>query len=311
MASAFAGSFLATQSPAACRFVFIKELHLKLTNLQSSTLTLKQAWPGSGAITALPVVYSEDYSAPQLAPGHRFPMQVFRRIHTRLLELQLITPNQAQLELVHSQEYLHAFLHGRLDEQRMRRIGLGAEAIRSPVLIKRTMAEVAGTLLTARLALRCGLAVNTAGGTHHAHPAYGSGFCILNDLATTAKGAVSRLLVVDLDVHQGDGTAVCLARPAPIIVNGHSGVDDEPRAFTFSMHCESNFPGGRRRHRSSSLEEHACSGSVSARKATSDLDIGLPDGCTDDQFMACLGRTLPELLDSVRPDLVLFDADGA
>ncbi|KAJ9531724.1 hypothetical protein QJQ45_021872 [Haematococcus lacustris] len=187
-------------------------------------------------------------------------------------------PTEAQLELVHSQEYLHAFLHGRLDEQRMRRIGLGAEAIRSPVLIKRTLAEVAGTLLTARLALRCGLAVNTAGGTHHAHPAHGSGFCILNDLATTAKvllaeGAVSRLLVVDLDVHQGDGTAVCLA--------------DEPRAFTFSMHCESNFP---------------------ARKATSDLDIGLPDGCADAQFMACLGRTLPELLDSLQAGTVRTQA---
>lgn len=226
----------------------------------------RQVWPGSGAITALPVVYSEDYSAPQLAPGHRFPMQVFRRIYTRLLELQLITQNQvhrppdlpteAQLELVHSQEYLHAFLHGHLDEQRIRRIGLGAEAIRSPVLINRTLAEVAGTLLTARLALRCGLAVNTAGGTHHAHPAHGSGFCILNDLATTAKvllaeGVVSRLLVVDLDVHQGDGTAVCLA--------------DEPRAFTFSMHCESNFPGGRRRHRSSSAQGHQRPGHRPAR----------------------------------------------
>ncbi|GFH21426.1 histone deacetylase, partial [Haematococcus lacustris] len=134
-------------------------------------------------------------------------------------------PTEAQLELVHSQEYLHAFLHGRLDEQRMRRIGL----------------VVIGQCLAVQVLL--------------------------------AEGAVSRLLVVDLDVHQGDGTAVCLA--------------DEPRAFTFSMHCESNFP---------------------ARKATSDLDIGLPDGCANDQFMACLGRTLPELLDSVRPDLVLFDA---
>eukprot|EP00200_Dunaliella_tertiolecta_P002901 CAMPEP_0202348356 /NCGR_PEP_ID=MMETSP1126-20121109/6320_1 /ASSEMBLY_ACC=CAM_ASM_000457 /TAXON_ID=3047 /ORGANISM="Dunaliella tertiolecta, Strain CCMP1320" /LENGTH=240 /DNA_ID=CAMNT_0048940029 /DNA_START=373 /DNA_END=1095 /DNA_ORIENTATION=+ len=165
-----------------------------------------------------------------------------------------------------------------LNDEQIRRIGFGVACMRNPDVVERTLAEVAGTLLTARLALQHGLAVNTAGGTHHAYPAAGSGFCILNDLAVTAKvllseGAVQRVAVLDLDVHQGDGTAVCL--------------QDEPRAPTLSVHCQSNFP---------------------ARKAVSTLDVGLPDKMDDQGYMRMLSELIPGVLQEWKPDLVLYDA---
>ncbi|HEY9664639.1 MAG TPA: histone deacetylase, partial [Allocoleopsis sp.] len=137
---------------------------------------------------------------------------------------------------------------------------------------------VGGTILTARLALQYGLACNTAGGTHHAFPNYGSGFCIFNDLAIAARvllqeGIVQKILIVDLDVHQGDGTALIF--------------QDDPRVFTFSMHCEVNFPG---------------------TKQTSDLDVPLPTGMEDDAYLQTLSAYLPDLLTTVKPDLVLYDA---
>tara|TARA_A100001391_G_scaffold184201_1_gene151861 strand:+ start:2352 stop:2969 length:618 start_codon:yes stop_codon:yes gene_type:complete len=135
-----------------------------------------------------------------------------------------------------------------------------------------------GTLVTARLALEHGIACHLAGGTHHAHRDFGSGFCILNDLAVTARallasGRVNQLLIFDCDVHQGDGTAAILA--------------DEPRAFTCSIHCEKNFP---------------------TRKMTSDLDVGLPPGLQDTAYLEVVTDTLADLLERVRPDLVLYDA---
>ncbi len=124
----------------------------------------------------------------------------------------------------------------------------------------------------------CGIACNTAGGTHHAHAGFGSGFCIFNDLAVTAadllaRDVVQQVLIVDLDVHQGDGTAAIFA--------------DQPRVFTFSMHCGKNFP---------------------ARKVPSDLDVALPPGTGDAEYLRTLRETLPRLLDRVEPDLVLYDA---
>jgi acetoin utilization deacetylase AcuC-like enzyme len=145
-------------------------------------------------------------------------------------------------------------------------------------LANRTCVAVGGTVLTARLALRHGLACNLAGGTHHAFPDFGSGFCIFNDLAIAtrvlqAEGLVDRVLIVDLDVHQGDGTAWIFR--------------NEPQVFTFSMHCEANFP---------------------ARKQASDLDVALPEGMEDDDYLQTLDRFLPDLLAQVRPDLVIYDA---
>jgi acetoin utilization deacetylase AcuC-like enzyme len=137
---------------------------------------------------------------------------------------------------------------------------------------------VGGTILTAKLALSHGLACNTAGGTHHAFPSYGSGFCIFNDLAIAARvlqhlGLARQILIVDLDVHQGDGTAVIF--------------QEDSSVFTFSMHCEVNFPG---------------------TKQQSDLDVPLPIGMEDDAYLQTLAKYLPDLLSQIKPDLVLYDA---
>jgi acetoin utilization deacetylase AcuC-like enzyme len=148
----------------------------------------------------------------------------------------------------------------------------------SPALANRTCVAVGGTILTAKLALNHGLACNTAGGTHHAFPSYGSGFCIFNDLAIACRvlqkfGLVQKILIVDLDVHQGDGTAFIF--------------QDDDSVFTFSMHCEVNFPG---------------------TKQNSDLDIPLPVGMEDDAYLQTLANSLADLLSKVKPDLVFYDA---
>ena len=230
----------------------------------------------------LPIVYHEDYVAP-LPPGHRFPMAKFRMLWEMLLAGGVASraqfrapelPPQAWIELVHDSSYVQAYCNGRLDAKAIRRIGLPA----SPALVNRTCTALAGTVLTAKLALECGLACNTAGGTHHAFPSFGSGFCIFNDLAIASRvlqkmGLVCKVLIVDLDVHQGDGTAVIF--------------QDDSSVFTFSMHCEVNFPG---------------------TKQTSDLDVALPIGMEDDEYLQTLDKYLPDLLSDVKPDLVLYDA---
>ncbi|GAQ87064.1 histone deacetylase [Klebsormidium nitens] len=243
---------------------------------QFSTFTRNEA--------GLPVVWHPAYSAPLLPSSHRFPMKIFQTIYDRLLETKVVRPEQVhipvelpsmeQMSLVHDPEYVREFCEGTLSAASLRRIGLPW----SPVLVTRTLAEVAGTLLTAELALEYGLACNTAGGTHHAFRDFGSGFCIINDLAVTSavlleRGAVSRVLIVDLDVHQGDGTAAILAH--------------EPRVFTMSVHAASNFP---------------------AKKQRSDLDVPLPDGLADEEYLAVVADHLPRVLTDFRPDLVLYDA---
>jgi acetoin utilization deacetylase AcuC-like enzyme len=183
-------------------------------------------------------------------------------------------PPQEWIEYVHETTYVNAYRQGTLDAKAQRRIGLPW----SPALVRRTCTAVGGTILTAKLALKHGLACNTAGGTHHAFPGYGAGFCIFNDLAIAARvllqqQMVKKILIVDLDVHQGDGTAWIF--------------QDDPRVFTFSMHCGDNFP---------------------ARKQISDLDVPLPIGMEDDDYLRCLAQHLPDLLAQVKPDLVLYDA---
>lgn len=183
-------------------------------------------------------------------------------------------PSTNWLELVHLPEYVRDYCEGTLDLKAQRRIGLPW----SPDLVLRTCTAVGGTILTAQLAMQYGLACNTAGGTHHAFPAYGSGFCIFNDLAIASRvlqqqGLAQKILIVDLDVHQGDGTA-------------HIFQDDDS-VFTFSMHCEANFPG---------------------RKQQSNLDVPLPIGTEDDEYLRILADYLPDLLTAVQPDLVLYDA---
>ena len=228
------------------------------------------------------LVYHPAYSAP-LPSSHRFPMAKFRLLHQHLQQLDLARPDQLHqplpiprraLELVHSRAYHEGFSRDQLTAPEQRRIGLPA----TTPLVRRSWLAVGGTLLTARLALKHGLACHLAGGTHHAFPEYGSGFCIFNDVAVTARvllaeGAVARLMVIDLDVHQGDGTAAIFA--------------SDPRVFTFSAHAASNFP---------------------LRKQTSDHDLPLADGLDDDSYLAAVGQVLPELLEQVKPELVIYNA---
>jgi acetoin utilization deacetylase AcuC-like enzyme len=165
----------------------------------------------------LPIIYHPDYVAP-LPEGHRFPMLKFRQLYELLLadgvaQLQQFhipeSPHRELIQLVHTSEYVQAYCNGTLDPKAQRRIGLPW----SPALVNRTCVAVGGTILTAKLALTQGLACNTAGGTHHAFPSYGSGFCIFNDLAIACRvlqklNLAKKILIVDLDVHQGDGTAL-------------------------------------------------------------------------------------------------------
>ena len=230
----------------------------------------------------IPIVYHPHYVAP-LPQGHRFPMVKFQKLYELLLKDGILTPenlyqpeipDQSLLELVHTPDYIENYCQGTLDAKAQRRIGLPW----SPELVRRTCTAVGGTILTAKLALEYGIACNTAGGTHHAFPDFGSGFCIFNDLAIAARvlqkwGLVKQVLIVDLDVHQGDGTAFIF--------------QNDPNIFTFSMHCEINFP---------------------SRKQTSDLDVPLPEGLDNDGYLQILANYLPDLLSQVKPDLVLYDA---
>jgi acetoin utilization deacetylase AcuC-like enzyme len=230
----------------------------------------------------LPIVYHPDYVAP-LPDEHRFPMSKFRLLYELLLEdgvaqqqqfHQPSRPPSEVIKLVHSQDYVQDYCEGTLDPKAQRRIGLPW----SQALVNRTCTALGGTILTAELAMKQGLACNTAGGTHHAFPTYGSGFCIFNDLAVASrvlqqKKLASKILIVDLDVHQGDGTAFTF--------------EGDDSVFTFSMHCEVNFPG---------------------TKQKSDLDVGLPEGMEDEAYLQTLANYLPDLLSQVKPDIVLYDA---
>lgn len=230
----------------------------------------------------LPIVYHLDYVAP-LPPGHRFPMAKFGKVYEWLVrdgiagldQFHLPTrPSESLLHLAHAPTYVTAYLAGTLDERAMRRIGFPW----SEALVNRTCTAVGGTLLAAELALGNGLASSTAGGTHHAFYDFGSGFCIFNDLVIAARhllqgGQARRVLIIDLDVHQGDGTAALCA--------------SDKRIFTFSMHCSDNFP---------------------FRKQQSDLDLELPVGADDALYLHTLAGVLPDLLSQVQPDFIFYDA---
>ena len=230
----------------------------------------------------LPVVHHPAYVAP-MPPGHRFPMAKFGRLMAYLLEERVVEPGEvhvpelapaAWLQLAHAGEYVSAVLTQGLDEAAVRRIGLPI----TPQVAHRSRAANGGTVFAARLALEHGLACNTAGGSHHAFAGHGSGFCVFNDVAVAARvlldeGLVERILVVDLDVHQGDGTAAIF--------------EGDPRVITFSMHCRTNFP---------------------LRKQRSDLDLALDPGLKDDGYLALLAEHLSGMLEDVRPQLVFYNA---
>lgn len=231
---------------------------------------------------ALPVVYHPRYSIPW-PEEHRFPMAKFEMLQQHLLEHGVVEPNQfveptpvseATLLRVHERAYWEALRDGTWDAKAQRRAGLGW----SEDLVFRTCVGAGGTVRAVQLALAHGLACNAAGGTHHAFADAASGFCLLNDLAIAAqyvldRGLARKVLIIDCDVHQGDGTAKIFA--------------DEPRVFTCSFHCDKNFP---------------------FRKQSSDLDVPLARGTGDAAYLDELHRVVPQLLDQVAPDLVLYDA---
>ncbi len=231
---------------------------------------------------SFPIVHHPDHVA-VLPEGHRFPMAKFGKVYEWLVRDGVATLDQfhlsqpatlEQVTLCHDPAYVNAYLHGTLDVRTMRRIGFPW----SERLVQRTLTALGSTLRTAELAMEHGLSCSTAGGTHHAFRDFGSGYCIFNDLAVAAtwvqqRGLAKRVLIVDLDVHQGDGTAAILQDNAALV--------------TFSMHCDANFP---------------------FHKQKSDFDVALPAGMEDDAYLDLLAKWLPDLLTHVRPELVLYDA---
>lgn len=228
-------------------------------------------------MSLLDVVHHDGYTI-VLPPAHPFPMRKFAELRAQLEggpfrfhEAPVAT--RAQLETVHDPAYLEALAAGTLDARDQRRSGFQWQ----PDLFARCALETGGTCRAVELALERGIACNAAGGTHHAHGDFAAGYCLLNDLAVAVHHAwclgAARVLLLDCDVHQGDGSARLLA--------------GRPGACTVSFHCGENFP---------------------ARKAESDCDIVLPRGCDDSGYLAALHQHLPALLDYYAPDIVLYDA---
>lgn len=230
----------------------------------------------------IPLVTHPFYSYP-FSGRHRFPMEKFDLLARYCKEKGFLRANngfrpgkarQDLLETAHCTHYINRFINNQQSVKEQRRMGLPW----STNLVRRSLISPNGTFLTAQLALQQGIACHLAGGTHHAHFDFASGFCILNDLAISAKallkqGKVKKVLIFDCDVHQGDGTASILAK--------------EPRAFTCSIHCKKNFP---------------------ARKAKSDLDIELAVDISEKEYLEKVSETLARLITQQRPDLVLYDA---
>jgi acetoin utilization deacetylase AcuC-like enzyme len=230
----------------------------------------------------VPLVFHPDYVAP-LRPGHPFPMSKYGYLREALVARRILPPEggtlapapiaRARAAAVHDLAYVERVANGAMTAEESRRIGLPNSA----AVARRAFLSAGGTLLAARLALETGLAANLAGGSHHAGPEGGAGYCVLNDVAIAARtlldeGRVRRILVVDCDVHQGDGTARIFA--------------GEPRVRTVSLHAARNYP---------------------ARKAVSDDDYPLPDLLGDRPYLETLDHALAEAASST-PDLVFYNA---
>jgi acetoin utilization deacetylase AcuC-like enzyme len=212
-----------------------------------------------------------------LPPEHKFPMYKYARVRDALASeglgiLEPPRPTWTQVERVHSDAYLRALRFGTLEPKALRLLGFPW----SSALVERALRASGGTLEAANDALEIGLGINLAGGTHHAYPDHGEGFCVLNDVAIAIRElqvtrGLERVFVLDLDVHQGNGTAAIFA--------------DDPRVFTLSVHGERNYP---------------------FHKEHSTLDIGLPDGVTDGEYLAMLeSQVFPALL-AFKPQLVFY-----
>lgn len=216
-----------------------------------------------------------------LPPGHRFPMAKYELLPEQLVYEGTVTASaffeptvlaEADLLRTHTPDYYRRLTAGTLTRKEERAIGFPL----SPKLVTRGRIIARGTLDCARYARRDGVALNVAGGTHHSFADRGEGFCVFNDIAVAANvlldsGEATSIAVVDLDVHQGNGTAKLFA--------------GEPRVFTLSVHGERNYP---------------------LRKEASDRDVGLPDGAGDADYLGALGDVLPDVLAGQQPDLVFY-----
>jgi acetoin utilization deacetylase AcuC-like enzyme len=224
--------------------------------------------------------YSDHFVLP-LPEGHKFPMAKYSRLRERILAEEIIAPRDLheaplagldQLRLAHDAGYVEAVVSGTLPQEVQRRIGFPW----SPQMVERSRRSVGATIAAARAALDDGAAANLAGGTHHAFADRGEGFCVFNDVAVAARVLqqhrhARRIAIVDLDVHQGNGTAAIFR--------------DDESVFTFSMHGDKNFP---------------------FRKEISDLDVPLADGTGDEDYLALLGTHLAEVLNRHQPDFVFY-----
>jgi acetoin utilization deacetylase AcuC-like enzyme len=224
--------------------------------------------------------YSDRFVLP-LPDGHKFPMAKYAGLRERILAEGIVQPDDLHeapaaawedLLLVHDRAYVDAVAAGTLPREIQRRIGFPW----SPEMVERSRRSVGATIAAARAALDDGAAANLAGGTHHSFADRGEGFCVFNDVAVGARVLqrdrdARRIAVVDLDVHQGNGTAAIFAGDASV--------------FTFSMHGEKNFP---------------------FRKESSDLDVALADGMEDREYLELLERHLGEVLNRHQPDFVFY-----
>ena len=224
--------------------------------------------------------YSDHFVLP-LPEGHKFPMAKYSGLRARILAERIVRPDDLaeapaasweDLRLVHTAAYVDAVAGGRVARDIQRRIGFPW----SPEMVERSRRSVGATIAAARTALDEGVAANLAGGTHHSFADRGEGFCVFNDAAVAARvlqrdGDARRIAIVDLDVHQGNGTAAIFA--------------GDESVFTFSMHGEKNFP---------------------FRKEVSDLDVALPDGTGDTAYLELLRGHLDGVLNRHQPDFVFY-----
>ncbi|HSJ30218.1 MAG TPA: histone deacetylase [Longimicrobiales bacterium] len=225
-------------------------------------------------------IYYADHFVLPLPAGHRFPMQKYallrERIAACLPAAALLVPEAAtdgELLRVHTADYLHRVVTGTLDPAEVRRIGFPWSA----AMVERSRRSVGATIAASRAALSDGAGANLAGGTHHAFSDHGEGFCVFNDVAVAframqAEGRARRCAIIDCDVHQGNGTAAIF--------------DGDGNAFTFSVHGGNNFP---------------------FRKVSGSLDIALPDGAGDDEYLDAVRRGVNAAMDTA-PDIVYYVA---
>jgi acetoin utilization deacetylase AcuC-like enzyme len=222
--------------------------------------------------------FSTDHYLLPLPPGHRFPIEKYARLRARVAEQHLATlgpapaATEADLLRVHQPDYLAGLTAGTLPSSALRPIGFPW----SPQLVERSRRSTGATIAACHAALREGIAVNLAGGTHHAFPDHGEGFCVFNDAAVAARavqaeGSARRILIVDCDVHQGNGTASIFAGDASV--------------FTLDVFGERNYP---------------------FRKQPPDLAVPLPDGTRDAAYLEALAGALPQALHRARPDLAIY-----